>query len=72
MVNTLIAALIMALVIGVVFWAVQSMLDVIPLNDTMRRLVHIILVLLILIIGYNKVMVPVLGVLGIHAPLLLQ
>jgi hypothetical protein len=72
MVNTLIAALIMALVIGVVFWAVQSMMDIVPMNDVFRRLVHIIMILLVLIIGYNIVIVPVLGVLGVHVPVLFK
>ncbi len=68
MVNTLIAALVMAVIIGVVFWAVESILDVIPLDGMFRRIVHIIIVLITLIVAYNQVIVPVLGVMDIRVP----
>ena len=68
MVNTLILALVMAVIIGVVFWAVQSMLEVIPVNAMLRQIIHVILVLIALIVAYDRVIVPVLGVMDINLP----
>jgi len=68
MVNTLILALVMALIIGVVFWAVQSMLDVMPVGEMLRKIIHVILVLITLIVAYDRVIIPVLGVMDIHLP----
>jgi hypothetical protein len=68
MVNTLILALVMALIIGVVFWAVEYMLDSVPMDNMFRRLVHIIVVLIALIVGYDRVVIPILGIFDVHLP----
>jgi len=68
MIDTLISAFVMALVIGVLFWAVECLIDAIPLDNVFRKITRVIIVLIVLLVAYNKVVFPVLNVMGIHVP----
>lgn len=68
-IGALIGVLILVVVAGVVYWAIQQLLPLIPLPDPFRQVVHVLLVLiLVLIVLY--VILMLLGVVGIHVPLL--
>lgn len=52
-VTTLIYVIVALIVVGVLFWAVQQLLPLIPLPEPIRRIVYVLLVvILVLIVVY--------------------
>jgi hypothetical protein len=53
MINTLISIVITLIVVGVIFWAVQTLLPLIPLPEPFRRIIYVLMVvILVLIVVY--------------------
>ena len=68
MLDVLFIALIIEIIIGVLFWAAQQLLDLIPINPIFARLVNIIIVLMSLLVAYKFVVLPLANNFGIHLP----
>jgi len=57
MIGTLIGIIIVLIVIGVIWWAIQQLLPLIPLPEPFRRIIYVLMVLiLVLIIVYVVLM----------------
>jgi hypothetical protein len=53
MISTLISIIITLIVVGVIFWAVQTLLPLIPLPEPFRRIIYVLMVvILVLIVVY--------------------
>jgi hypothetical protein len=53
MIGTLIGIIILLIVVGVVWWAIQQLLPLIPLPEPFARIIHVLLiVILVLIVIY--------------------
>jgi len=60
MIGTLLGIIILLIIVGVIYWALQQLLPLIPLPDTFRRIIDVLLVLiLVLIVVY--VILQILG-----------
>jgi len=67
MISALVGIIITLIVVGVIWWAVQQLLPLIPLPEPFRRIIYVIMiVILVLIVLY--VILQLLGVAGIGAP----
>ena len=65
MIGTLIGLILFCVVIGVVWWAAQQLLALVPLAEPFATLVRILLVVILVIIVVYVIIV-LLGVAGIH------
>jgi hypothetical protein len=50
MIGTLIGIIILLIVVGVVWWAIQQLLPLIPLPEPFRRIIHVLLILILVLI----------------------
>lgn len=50
MIGTLIGIIVTLIVVGVIWWAVQQLLPMIPLPEPIRRIVYVLLVVLLVLI----------------------
>ncbi len=58
MIGTLIGIIILLIIVGVVWWAIQQLLPLIPLPEPFRRIIHVLLILiLVLIVLYVILMI---------------
>lgn len=65
MIGTLIGLIILCIVLGVIWWAIQELLPLIPLAEPFRTIIRVLMiVILVLIVLY--VIVALLGAGGIH------
>jgi hypothetical protein len=65
MIGTLIGIIILCIVLGVIWWAIQQLLPLIPLGEPFKTIIRILLVvILVLIVVY--VIIALLGAGGIH------
>lgn len=67
MLGTLIAILITLVVLGVLFWALNRVLAVIPMEEPFRTLVYVVLVVIAVLVAI-WVMLQLLGLAGVHVP----
>lgn len=69
MIGTLIGIIVLLIVVGVIWWAIQQLLPMIPLPEPFRRIIYVLMVLvLVLIVIY--VILALLSSVGVHVPLL--
>lgn len=50
MIGTLIGIIIVLIVVGVVWWAIQQLLPLIPLPEPFRRVIHVLLIVILVLI----------------------
>ena len=50
MIGTLIGIIILLIVVGVIWWAIQQLLPLIPLPEPFARIIHVLLILLLVLI----------------------
>lgn len=67
MIGTLISIIVTLIVLGVLWWALQQILPLIPLPDPFRRIIYVLLVVLMVFIVI-WVVLSLLGAVGVHAP----
>ena len=68
MIGALISAIIVLIVAGVIWWAVQQLLPLIPLGEPFRKIIYVLMmVILVLIVVYVIVML-LSSLAGIHVP----
>lgn len=66
-IGTLIAIIITLIILGLIWWAVNQLLPLIPLPEPFRRIIHVLMiVILVLIVLY--VILILLGAAGISVP----
>lgn len=50
MIGTLIGIVIVLIVVGVIWWAIQQLLPLIPLPEPFRRIIHVLLIVILVLI----------------------
>lgn len=50
MIGTLIGIIILLIVVGVIYWAIEQLLPLIPLPEPFRRIIHVLLILILVLI----------------------
>lgn len=67
MIGTIIGIIIAIIVLGVIWWAVQQLLPLIPLPDPFRQIIYVLMILLLVLIVI-WVIVTLLGAAGVMVP----
>lgn len=67
MIGTLIGIVFTLIIIGVIWWAVQTLLPLIPLGEPFRTLVNV-LITVIMVLVVLWIIMTLLGVAGVHVP----
>lgn len=71
MLGTLIGIIFVLIILGVVWWAVQQLLPLIPIAEPFRTIIRILMiVILVLIVLW--VIATLLGMAGIHVPMMIR
>ena len=66
-IGTLVSIIVVLIVCGVVWWAVQQLLPLLPIPEPFHRIINVLMmVILVLIVLW--VILALLGVAGVHAP----
>lgn len=68
MIGTLIGIIFVLIILGVLWWAIQRLMALIPLAEPFRTLVHVISVV-VLVIVVLWIIATLLGMVGIHVPM---
>jgi hypothetical protein len=50
MIGTLIGIIILLIICGVIYWAIQQLLPLIPLPEPFQRIIHVLLVLILVLV----------------------
>ena len=67
MIGTLIGIIFMLIVLGVLWWAVQTLMGLIPIAEPFKTIIYVLsVVILVLIVLY--IISMLLGMAGIHVP----
>jgi hypothetical protein len=66
-IGMLVGIIVVLIIMGVIWWAVQQLLPLIPLPEPFRRIINI-LMMVILILVVVWVILVLLGAAGIHVP----
>ena len=66
-IGALIGIIILLLLVGVVYWAIQQLLPMVPLPEPFRRIIYVIMmVILVLIVIW--IIIVLLGTAGVRVP----
>jgi hypothetical protein len=68
MIGTLISIIITLIVVGVIWWAIQALLPLIPLPESFRQIINILLILVLVLIVI-WIILQLLGAAGVTVPM---
>lgn len=68
LIGTLVGIIFLILICGVVYWAVQQLLPLIPLPPPFATIIHVLLVLILVIIVIWVIAAVLLPLVGVHVP----
>jgi peptidoglycan biosynthesis protein MviN/MurJ (putative lipid II flippase) len=66
-IGTLVGLIFVLIIMGVVWWAIQQLLPLIPIGEPFRRIIYV-LMMVILVLVVLWVILVLLGVAGVHVP----
>jgi hypothetical protein len=67
MIGTLISIIVTLIILGVIWWAIQQLLPMIPLPEPFRKIIHVLLILILVLIVI-WVLLALLGSAGVPVP----
>jgi hypothetical protein len=67
-IGALIGIIFALIVLGIVWWAIQQLLPLIPLGEPFRKIIYVLLTILMVVIVL-WVIIMLLGMAGIHVPI---
>jgi len=68
LIGTLIGIIIALLILGVIWWAIQQLLPMIPLPEPIRKIVYVLLVVIVALIAIY-IILALLQAVGVSVPL---
>lgn len=68
MIGTLIGIIVLLIVVGVIYWAVEQLLPLIPLPDPFRTIIRVLMIVLLVFIVLYVILQLLSGIGGIHIP----
>jgi len=71
MIGTLISIVIVLIIVGVVWWAIQQLLPLIPLPEPFRRIIYVLMVVILVLIVVYVIVTLLGGIAGVHIPRLI-
>jgi hypothetical protein len=66
-IGTLVGIIIALIILGVIWWAIQQLLPLIPLPEPFRKIIYV-LMMVILVLVVLWVILVLLGAAGVHVP----
>jgi hypothetical protein len=66
-IGTLVGIIIALIILGVIWWAIQQLLPMIPLPEPFRKIIYV-LMMVILVLVVLWVILVLLGAAGVHVP----
>jgi hypothetical protein len=67
MIGTLISIIVTLIIVGVIWWAIQQILPMIPLPEPFRKIIYVLLILILVLIVI-WVLLTLLGAAGVPVP----
>jgi hypothetical protein len=68
MIGTLISIVITLIIVGVIWWAIQQLLPLLPLPEPFRKIIYVLLVVILVFIVLWVILTLLGAVGGIHVP----
>ncbi len=72
MIGTLIGIIILLIVVGVIWWAIQQLLPLIPLPEPFRKIIYVLMVVILVLIVLYVIVALLAPIAGVHVPSLLR
>ena len=69
MIGTLISIIITLIIVGVLWWAIQQLLPLLPLPEPFRKIIYVLLVVVLVFIVLWVILTLLGAVGGVHVPL---
>ena len=69
MIGTIIGIIITLVVVGVIWWAIQQLLPLIPLPEPFRKIIYVLMIVLLVFIVIWVILTLLGSVGGVHVPL---
>ncbi len=69
MVSAILSVIITLILVGVIWWAVQQLLPLIPLPEPIARIVYVLMVVLLVVIVVYVIVALLAPLAGVHVPL---
>jgi hypothetical protein len=68
MIGTLISIVITLIIVGVIWWAIQQLLPLLPLPEPFRKIIYVLLIVILVFIVLWVILTLLGAVGGIHVP----
>jgi hypothetical protein len=69
MIGTLISIVITLIIVGVIWWAIQQLLPLLPLPEPFRKIIYVLLVVILVFIVLWVILTLLGAVGGVHVPI---
>jgi hypothetical protein len=69
MIGTLISIVITLIIVGVIWWAIQQLLPLLPLPEPFRKIIYVLLIVILVFIVLWVILTLLGAVGGVHVPL---
>ena len=69
MIGALIAVIVTLIVTGVIWWAVQQLLPLIPLPEPFRKIIYVLMIVILVLIVVWVILTLLGGIGGVHIPM---
>ena len=69
MIGTLISIIITLIIVGVIWWAIQQLLPLLPLPEPFRKIIYVLLIVILVFIVLWVILTLLGAVGGVHVPL---
>lgn len=69
MIGALIGAILTLIIAGVIFWAIQQLLPLIPLPEPFARVIYVLMTVVLVIIVLYVILALIAPLAGVHVPL---
>jgi hypothetical protein len=66
-IGTLVAVIFALIIMGVIWWAIQQLLPLIPLGEPFRRIIYVLMMVVLVLIVLWVILI-LLGAAGVHVP----
>jgi len=69
MIGALISIIVTLIIVGVIWWAVQQLLPLIPLPEPFRKIIYVLLIVILVLIVVWVILTLLGGIGGVHIPM---
>jgi hypothetical protein len=69
MIGALISIIVTLIIVGVIWWAVQQLLPLIPLPEPFRKIIYVLMIVILVLIVVWVILTLLGGIGGVHIPM---